>query len=306
MPDRVLDVVLADRFTPTSRTKPTHITDPANNKFTTPLNVCVIGATRGIGASIAHAYAQAGASTLILVGRSSSSRELLSVEKHAQELHPSIRTATYFCDLTSSKDVEELAKRVREDIGKLDILVLNSGISGPVVLKVEDGDPQDFQDVFNVNVQGTYLVAHYFIPILKESDGAKTFIVVGSFAACIIKGHIANTAYCLSKFAQSRLVEFIAEQSGKDGILAVSVHPGAVATDLANATTPDSFRPYLTDDVSLCGAFCVWLCQEKRMWLNGRLISATWDVSELLEKKKDIEEGDLLKWGYRTVNHIDN
>ena len=35
------------------------------------------------------------------------------------------------------------------------------------------------------------------------------------------------------------------------------------------------------------------------MWLNGRLLSAKWDVSELLEKKAQIEERDMLKFGYR-------
>lgn len=35
------------------------------------------------------------------------------------------------------------------------------------------------------------------------------------------------------------------------------------------------------------------------MWLNGRLLGATWDVDELLEKKAQIEEQDLLKFGYR-------
>jgi phage terminase large subunit-like protein len=55
----------------------------------------------------------------------------------------------------------------------------------------------------------------------------------------------------------------------------------------------------LTDDVSLCGAFCVWLSREKRMWLNGRLIAATWDIDELHEKRDQIEKQDLLKFGYR-------
>jgi hypothetical protein len=38
------------------------------------------------------------------------------------------------------------------------------------------------------------------------------------------------------------------------------------------------------------------------MWLNGRLISATWDVDELLEKRDQIEKQDLLKFGYRVGN----
>ena len=56
----------------------------------------------------------------------------------------------------------------------------------------------------------TYLLAqHYFIPLLKsDSDSAKTFMAVNSFAACLVNRHIANTAYCSSKFAQVRLVEF--------------------------------------------------------------------------------------------------
>ena len=57
--------------------------------------------------------------------------------------------------------------------------MLNSGYAGPVVLQVENGSPRNFQDNFDVNVQGIYLVAHFFIPILRESGGAKTSYVVG-------------------------------------------------------------------------------------------------------------------------------
>jgi NAD(P)-dependent dehydrogenase (short-subunit alcohol dehydrogenase family) len=129
--------------------------------------------------------------------------------------------------------------------------VLNSGYSGPVVLKVDEGNPQDFKDVFDVNVQGTYLVAHHFMPLLRKSNGgAKTFITVNSFAAMITSGHIANTAYCVSKFAQARLVEFLAEQFGEEGVLAIAVHPGAVNTEMADSTTPESFRPCKFKDKS--------------------------------------------------------
>jgi hypothetical protein len=55
----------------------------------------------------------------------------------------------------------------------------------------------------------------------------------------------------------------------------------------------------LTDDVDLCGAVCVWLTRERRAWLSGRLMSAKWDVNELLEKREKVEEQDLLKFGFR-------
>lgn len=242
MSNRTLDVVLADRFTKTTHSKPTPAIDALNNKFKAPINVCIIGASRGIGAHIAYAYAQAGATNLILAARASSSLQIAEVERKCNELNPSTRTVPLSVDITSSQSVAGLVAQVKSVVGRLDILILNSGYSGPVVLKVDEGDPKDFQDVFDVNVQGTYLVAHYFIPLLRESNGAKTFIAVGSLAACINSGHIANTAYCISKFAQSRLVEFIAQQYREEGILAIALHPGAVLTGMADSTTPDSFR----------------------------------------------------------------
>lgn len=51
----------------------------------------------------------------------------------------------------------------------------------------------------------------------------------------------------------------------------------------------------LTDEPELCGGFVVWLSSKDRTWLNGRYVSATWDVDTLESKRKDIEEGDKLK-----------
>lgn len=52
----------------------------------------------------------------------------------------------------------------------------------------------------------------------------------------------------------------------------------------------------LTDDIGLCGGFCVWLTKERREWLSGRWLDARWDVEELERRKRDIVEKDLLKF----------
>ncbi|KAF2680182.1 NAD(P)-binding protein [Lentithecium fluviatile CBS 122367] len=290
MPQRTPDVVLADQFTPTTHSHPPAALNPANNKLPSPLNILIVGAARGIGAGIAYAYAHAGAATLILTARASSLDKLAEVEAKVKQIDGRITVRG------------ALAENVTKQVNRIDIVILNSGYSGPVVTKMTSGSPRDFQDVFDVNVQGTYLIAHYLIPLLIESEGAKTFLVVSSFASCIVRGHIANTAYCVSKFAQARLVEFLSEQFGRDedgGLVCVGVHPGAVLTEMADATTPDSFRKYLTDDVGLCGAFLIWLCRERRTWLNGRLLSANWDIDELMERRESVKAGDLLKFGFR-------
>ena len=54
----------------------------------------------------------------------------------------------------------------------------------------------------------------------------------------------------------------------------------------------------LVDSVDLCGAFCVWMSKQTRAlsWLNGRFVSVKWDVEELLAKKEEVVQNDLLKW----------
>jgi NAD(P)-dependent dehydrogenase (short-subunit alcohol dehydrogenase family) len=256
MPPQTKDVVLADKWTKALHTHPTPALDPSTNTLTTPLNVLVIGASRGIGAGIAHAYARAGAANLFLAARASSATELSSVARKAHQMSPGVPITCLDVDITSSESVAQLAQEVKSRCDRLDILVLNSGYSGPVVLKLDEGNPQDFKDVFDVNVNGTYLVAHHFLPLLRDSNGAKTFIVVNSLASLITSGHIANTAYCVSKLAQARLVEYVAEQYGHEGVLAVAVHPGAVLTEMAAQTAPKSMIP------CKCAAADVWMRAE--------------------------------------------
>ena len=99
--------MLAGNFTPTKHTKPSPALDPAlAPKLAPGLHVLIIGASRGIGASIAHAYAQAGASTLILAARASSSQELGAVAQTCQSACSSTVVTTEEVDITiNEKDL---------------------------------------------------------------------------------------------------------------------------------------------------------------------------------------------------------
>ena len=52
----------------------------------------------------------------------------------------------------------------------------------------------------------------------------------------------------------------------------------------------------MNDDIALCGAVCVWLAKEKRLWASGRYLDATWDVGELESMKDEIVHDDKLKF----------
>ncbi|EEA23785.1 hypothetical protein TMatcc_006857 [Talaromyces marneffei ATCC 18224] len=281
------------------------------NRLKRPFTVCVIGASGAIGAGVARSYALAGCSDLILAGRNlealkAVSKDIVSENDNSSEEQP--RTHVQHCDIASPDSVQTLSEFISSSFSALDCVVLVGGISGPVELRITDGSPTDneWAQVFNTNALGTYHVSHYFIPLLLKSE-TKSFLVVGSIAACITKGPIANTKYCVSKLAQARIVECVAEQFGAEGLLAVSVHPGAVGSENALKTAPREFIKYLTDDPNLCGAFCVWLSRDtsRFSWLNGRLVSATWDPEELLARKDYVVMGDLFKFEARTNLNLD-
>lgn len=258
--------------------------------------VCVVGASRGIGAGIARAYAKASAAGLVLASRRISGLE--ATAESCKEANPALDIEIVECDIPSAASVSSLAENIRARFGRLDVVVVNSGVSGPVVLKLTDTDPATFQQTSDVNYVGLFLCAKFLIPILLETkDGAKNFITVSSFAAMIVRGPIANAQYCVSKLAQLKLMEHVHEQYRGEGLLSWSVHPGAVNSEMAAETTPEIFRPYLTDSSELCGGFCVWLSSAgmTRDWLCGRLLSAKYDVHELEERKTEVLEKDLLK-----------
>jgi len=269
--------------------------DPTTTKLPQPSVVCVVGASRGIGAGIAKAYAKASATGLVLASRRISGLEATAAS--CKKLNPNIEIEIVECDITSASSVSALAEKIKARFGRLDVVVVNSGASGAIVPKLTDADPATFQQTIDVNYIGLFLSAGFLLPVLLGTEGgAKNFITVSSFAALIIRGPFANAQYCVSKLAQLKLMEHIHEQYHDEGLLSWSVHPGSVDSELT-AVTPEPFKAYLTDSPDLCGGFCTGLSRtgRERAWLCGRLVSAKYDVSELETKKTKVVEKDLLK-----------
>lgn len=230
-----------DHFTPTVHSAVCPALDVSINTLPRPYTACIIGASGSIGAGVAKSYARAGCSALILAARDletlkSVSKSILDSVTPAPTIH------IQCCDISDAESVRALAEFIASNFSHLDALVLVSGISGSVELRITDGSPTDGQwaRVFGTNVLGTYHVAHYFVPLVLKSE-TKAFVVVGSIAACITKGIIANTKYCVSKMTQARIVESVAEQFEEDGLFAVSIHPGAVESKNALETAPKEF-----------------------------------------------------------------
>ena len=137
-----------------------------------------------------------------------------------------------------------------------------------------------------VNVRGTKLVTSYFLRLLgKERSGTIVFLSSG-IGLITLPG---SSGYSIAKLSDLQLASYAAAEN--DNVTAVAFHPGIVNTDMAS----DFWKPYAKDTAELAGAVAVWLSTPAARFLNGRYTTTNWDVEELMQRKDEIVEKDLLK-----------
>ncbi|KAL9084004.1 MAG: hypothetical protein Q9165_008280 [Trypethelium subeluteriae] len=276
-------------FVPTIRNDTYPFIDPLKYSLKTK-SVLITGANKGVGRAISIGYAKAGASQVAVAARSSfATQELVTAATSAG--HPEPHILTLQVDVTDRRSTEAAAKRVQQEFGKLDILVNNAGYLGKF-LPIVEGDSDDWWTNYEVNIKGIYLMSRAFIPLLLKSE-LKTVVNLTSGGALLaLRG---ASGYQSSKFAMLRFSEFLVADYGEQGLLAYSVHPGGVATDLARNMPKEAQMKFLVDQPGLPGETIPWLTSKKRDWLAGRYINCQWDMEEFERRKQDVVDGDLLK-----------
>lgn len=242
---------------------------------------------------MALSFAKAGAASIGVGARSDFQdieSEIQSAAQYAGRPAPDVLVVKL--DVTNTDSVSFAAAKFEKRFGHVDILVNNAGIVESPLRKIEESDPDAWWSTMEVNVRGTYLVTRAFIPLLLKGS-SKTIVNVGSAAQNYITP--GASAYGLSKLALARFSEFLDVEYGAQGILAYTIHPGAIWTNLGRRLPEEVTHGTMTEKEPLPADTVVYLTQEKQNWLAGRYISATWDMPELLRKKNEIVQDNLLK-----------
>jgi len=232
----------------------------------------VTGGGRGIGENIARDLAAAGMQVAV-TGRTAEQVEQVAEEIHGRGL---------VGDVSKREDVERWAA----EVGDVDLLVCNAGISGP---QEPLADPDDWWHTFEVNVLGVYLCCHAFAPRMLER-GAGRIVNVASGAAYLPLGAGRATAYAASKAAVHRFSEVLAATLAPQGVFVFSISPGLVRTAMTAAWgddmpwTPPECAPTLVRALA-SGEFDA---------LAGRYLHAEHDPpGELRTRLEQIEADDL-------------
>ncbi|KAB5531211.1 hypothetical protein GE09DRAFT_1177298 [Coniochaeta sp. 2T2.1] len=242
--------------------------------------VLVTGAAKGIARSESDATA--------------TRTEALQAAKAARR-YPLPEIVVLKLDVTDYASVEACVAGLRsrkdwEEAG-IDILVNNAGYLAPFEpLGISDKD--DWWRTWEVNVRGVYWVLKEMLPLLLKSKD-KTVVNLTSVGALGLSP--GASSYQPSKLAVIRLTEYLMIDYGQQGLLAYSVHPASVPTDLAKRMPDVVVKAVCVDTTELAGDCIALLTRERREWLAGRYISCTWDMPELVARQEEIGEKDLLK-----------
>ena len=188
----------------------------------------VTGAGRGIGRAVSELLAAEGAE-VVLVARSEN--EVRDVAAGIRGNGGSARPAPG--DITDDEFVERLFQMVRDEFGRLDLLVNNAGVApfGPV----EELPVDKFRDCLELNVVAVFACTQQAVRIMKDQGGEGKIINVGSVRSHWTESGDAG-AYNASKYGVRGLTESVARQLHGSGLnIAVSlVCPGVVDTTLTN------------------------------------------------------------------------
>lgn len=137
------------------------------------------GGNRGIGLEASQAMAEAGADIAIIYRSSSSQAEAVAMEIAAKN---NVKAFAYKCDVTDQALCETTMDKIVQDLGTLDIVVVNAGTAEEQA--AEDVTPQQFSEQMKVNLDGAFFTAQAAANIFK-AQGSGNVVFTASVSAVI-------------------------------------------------------------------------------------------------------------------------
>lgn len=177
----------------------------------------VTGASKGLGIAITRRLVREGA-TVIASARSKELLDLLAQEAPEQIIpHP--------CDVTQSKQVQQLIETVIQRFGKLDLLINNAGLG--YFAPVDELTEEQWDEMMNVNLKGAFLTCKYAIPHLKQTEGH----IVNISSVAGTEAFARGGGYCASKFGLMALSDALTLELKPFHVKVSTLCPGSIKTE---------------------------------------------------------------------------
>ena len=230
----------------------------------------VAGASRGIGAVTAQAFAQAGAAVVL------AARDQAAIEKVADGIHADGgRALAVPTDVGDAASVERLVQQAVDTFGRLDA-AFNNATDGPMPTPLAEIDPEEFDKGIRTNVRGTFLGMKYQIPAMLRSGGGA---IVNMASLAGLQGVANLAAYVAGKAAIIGLTKVAALDYADRGVRVNVVAPGPILTHHLQAAGPEAQRlaglatpMRRTGTIEEVARTVAWLSSPAASFVNGAVV----------------------------------
>jgi len=229
----------------------------------------ITGSTRGIGKSIAQAFAQEGAIVIVC----GTNQEL--ADKFSQELITRGFSAQPFaCDITNAQKVEEMINKILDKHKTIDILVNNAGITRDNILPRMKED--DWDAVIRVNLKGVFNCTKAVTKAMLKAKKGKVISVASIIG---ITGNVGQANYAASKAGIIGFTKSVAREFASRGITANVVAPGYIQTEMTDKLE-EKTQEIILKNIPLgrlgtpedVAGVCVFLASNQADYITGQTI----------------------------------
>lgn len=212
-----------------------------------------ISSTSCLSRHTAHAFAEAGASKLALLGPDEENLDIVTANLKSE--HPALTILPQTVDITSPESLGLASHRIRSELGAWDVFVHHPWAFTPsdvLITKthrttIRGSDDEIWWSFFKRNVRSLHFIARHFFPKMTANP---TFINIAEEPKDTWSFEHRDSAETASALAAARVMDYLARENEKNGLKAVNVWAG-------------NYRTWIPDDATTDAEFVVW-CVSKR------------------------------------------
>ncbi|MBT8383770.1 MAG: SDR family NAD(P)-dependent oxidoreductase [Ignavibacteria bacterium] len=215
--------------------------------------VLLTGASSGIGHSLAKLLPKENCSLALIARR----KDLLdNLVYEIRQKNCSIKT--YKCDVSVIEEVREVYNQIKNDFGKVDVTILNAGVSGRS--EIADFNSELAQDILGPNILG---ITNWVDVLLPDLLNRKNGTIVGVSSIADLKGFPKSGLYNASKAAASIFLESLRIELKPYNIKVITVRPGFVRTPMTDKN--EFYMPLLMDADKAAQIILAGIKKEKKI-----------------------------------------